>query len=421
MPTRVAFLAVSLAIVLLPWLLWRLPALRRVAPLAVVQIVAGVVLGPSLFGRLLPGLHTAVFTPPVLGLLDGAANLGVLLYVFVTGLHLDPALIRSDGRRLGTVALASVMAPFALGLGAGWCMLAAVPGAPGPAGTPASFLAAVAICIAVTALPVLAAILREMGTIGGRLGQVGLAVAALNDAALWLMLAVLLAASGHGTAGVVGVKLALSVGWAVLMLTVVRTGLRRLNTVSAPAVLVAGVALALLSAGVSEALGTGYLIGAFLAGIVMPPGARAHLIERLELVTATVLLPFFFMSTGLKATIDPTAGAFLLPLLLATAATIAGKLLGALPARRLGFTWREVLAIGAMLQTKGLMEVVVLAVLTDAGLMGGQVFSAMVAMAVICTVVTAPALRWLAKGQPKLTPVVLAPQSITPTRSSAAG
>lgn len=400
MSTRIAFLAISFGIVLLPWLVWRVPGVRRFAPLAVVQIVAGVMLGPSLFGRLLPGLHATVFTPPVLGLLDGAANLGVLLYVFVTGLHLDPASIRGDARRLGAVAASSVAAPFALGLLAGWWMLAAVPGAVGPAGSPASFVATVAICTSVTALPVLAAILREMGTIGTRLGQTGLAVAALNDAALWLMLAMVLAVAGHGAAPVVAVKLALAIGWAGVMLVVIRPRLARMADAPASGMLVGGVALAILSAAISEALGTGYLIGAFLAGLVIPQAARAVLIERLELVTATVLLPFFFMSTGLKAAIDPGAGRFLLPFALATAATVAGKLVGALPSRRLGFSWAETAAMGAMLQTKGLMEVVVLAVLTDAGLISGQIFSAMVAMAVACTVVTAPALRWLARDRP---------------------
>ncbi len=392
MPTRVAFLGVSLVIVLVPWLVWRMPAVRRVAPLAVVQIVTGVVLGPSLFGRMAPGLHAAVFAPPVLGLLDGAANLGVLMYVFVTGLHVDPAPIRGESRRLGLLAAGSVVSPLVLGALAGWWILSAVPGAAGAAGNPAGFVAAIAICTSVTALPVLAAILREKGMIGSRLGQAGLAVAALNDAALWLMLAVLLAVSGHGAADTLLIKLALSLCWAAAMLGVIRPRLRWLDGAAPATMLVMGVALALVSAAISEALGTGYLIGAFLAGIVMPAATRVALVERLELVTAAVLLPFFFMATGLRATIDPAAGSFLLPLALVTVATVAGKLAGALPARRLGYSWTETVALGAMLQTKGLMEVVVLAVLTDAGLISTHIFSAMVAMAVICTVTTAPAL-----------------------------
>jgi Kef-type K+ transport system membrane component KefB len=126
----------------------------------------------------------------------------------------------------------------------------------------------------------------------------------------------------------------------------------------------------------------------------MPATCRPALLDRLEMVTATVLLPFFFMSTGLKALIEPGSASFLGLLAVAVAATVAGKLAGtALPARRAGFSWPESLALGAMMQTKGLMEVVVLAILNQAGLIGSRVFSGMVAMAVICTVVAAPAVR----------------------------
>ena len=395
MSTKVSLLGISLAIVLLPWLLWRLAPVRWVAPLAVVQILVGVALGPSGLGQAAPEWHVQLFTRPVLAALDGVASLGVLLYVLVTGLHLNSALLRREARRLGPLALGSVALPLLLGLGAGAWMLGAVPGAMGPLGSQPGFVVAVGICVAVTALPVLAAILQEMGLLHGRLGQTGLALAALNDAALWVMLALLLALAGtaDATAGLLHLGAA-ALGFA-LLLGVVRPLLARLAGAAEQALLVLGVALALVSAAVSEALGTGYLIGAFVAGAVMPAACRAPLIARLEVVTATVLLPFFFMATGLKALIEPGSASFLAVLLVAVAATVAGKLLGTgLPALALGYGRAESLALGVMMQTKGLMEVVVLSVLHDAGLIGGQIFSAMVAMAVICTVVTAPALRW---------------------------
>jgi len=392
--TKVSLLAISLAIVLLPWLLWRVGAVRRAAPLAVVQILVGVVLGPSCAGQVAPELHAALFTRPVLAALDGVSSLGVLLYVFVTALHLDMAALRRDGRGLGSIALGSVLAPLLLGAGAGAWMLHGVPGALGPLGSGPAFVAAVAICVAVTALPVLAAILQEMGLLGARIGQTALALAALNDAALWVMLAVLLAFAGsHG--GLAGVLMLLAaLAWFGLLAVVVRPWLARLAGAGDQAALVAGVALAILSAGVSEAMGTGFLIGAFVAGAVMPAGCRAALLGRLEMVTATVLLPFFFMSTGLKAVIEPGSASFLGLLAVAVAATVIGKMAGtALPARRAGFTWPESLSLGAMMQTKGLMEVVVLTTLHDAGLIGVPIFSGMVAMAVVCTVLTAPAVR----------------------------
>lgn len=394
MHTKVSLLAISLVIVLLPWLLWRVRLVRRVAPLAVVQILVGVALGPSGLGQVAPEWHAALFARPVLAALDGVASLGVLLYVFVTGLHLDTATLRQDGRRLGPIAAGSVVVPMLLGLGAGAWMLQAVPGAVGPLGSRAGFVIAAAICIAVTALPVLAAVLQEMGLLRARIGQTALALAALNDAALWVMLALLLALAGteDGLAGML--CLGAAVLWFGLLLLVVRPLVARLAGAGDQALLVVGVALATLSAAVSEGLGTGYLIGAFVAGAIMPDACRSALLARLETVTATVLLPFFFMSTGLKALIEPGSASFLGLLAVAVAATVAGKLLGtALPARRLGYSWAESLTLGAMMQTKGLMEVVVLAVLHDAGLIGGQIFSAMVAMAVVCTVITAPAVR----------------------------
>jgi Kef-type K+ transport system membrane component KefB len=398
--TKASFLLISFLIVILPWLLWQFRPVRRVAPLAVVQIMAGVVLGPSCFGLLAPEIHGALFTKPVLSLLDGVAGIGVLLYVFATGLHLDTAALRRDTRRLGLLAVGSISVPLLLGLGAGLWMLANVPGALGTSDTQAGFLAAVAICIAVTALPVLAAILGEMGLLPTRLGQQGLAVAALNDAALWLMLAVLLPLTASGGTASPLVHLGLSVLWFAVLAMILRPLLLRFTNLSDKSVLVIGTALAILSSSISEALGTGYLIGAFGAGAAMPAAWRAPILARLEMLTATVLLPFFFMSTGLKALIDPGSSSFLAVLVLATGATIIGKVVGtAATARFVGFDWRQSLSLGVMMQTKGLMEVVVLAVLNDAGLIGREIFSAMVAMAVICTLVTAPMLRALSAKQ----------------------
>ena len=393
MSAKISFLAVASVVVLLPWLLWRIGIVRRIAPLAVVQILIGVVLGPSCLGQLAPEFHALLFTRPVLAMLDGVASLGVLLFVFVTGSHLNVMSLRHDGQRLGMIALGSVSVPLVLGLGAGWWMLRSVPGAIGPSGDSTAFIAALAICIAVTALPVLAAILREMGLLRSRLGQIALALAALNDAALWVMLAILLAFAGNAWAAGL-----LSIGGAAVLFALLLLAIRPLLTHLAKAgdqtMLVICISLAILTACLSEALGTGYLFGAFVVGAIIPASCRTVLLDRLELVTGTVLLPFFFMSTGLKTMIDLGSASFVNILSVAVLATVIGKLIGtSLPARMFGFSWPDSLSLGAMMQTKGLMEVVVLAVLHDSGLLGGQIFSAMVAMAIICTAVTAPAVR----------------------------
>ena len=226
-------------------------------------------------------------------------------------------------------------------------------------------------------------------------------LAASNDAALWVMLAVLLALAGTGGAGGL-LRLDAAALWFGTLVGAVRPRLARLAGAGDQALLAVGLSLGILSACVSEALGTGYLIGAFAASAAMPAVSRAALLARLELVTATVLLPFFFMATGLKALIEPGSVSFLGLTALAVAATVAGKLAGtALPARRLGYTWADSLSLGTMMQTKGLMEVV-LSVLHEAGLIGGQILSAMVAMAVVCTVVTAPAMRRTPRSRSRL-------------------
>ncbi|GGG31377.1 sodium/hydrogen exchanger [Caldovatus sediminis] len=396
--SRVPLLAIAAALVLVPWLLWRLRGVRRAAPLAVVQIMVGVALGPSLLGRAAPEFHAAVFTPEVLAALQGVANVGAMLYVLVAGMHLDPQALRGQARRLAAPALGSFLLPFGLGMGLGVWMAEAVPGAVGPRGDGLGFAAAIGACVACTALPVLAAILREAEWTGTRLGQVSLALAALNDAALWLVLAVVLALSAGRGAGALS-TLALALAWGGALVWLVRPLLARLEAAGAGRddggrMLVAAVAAALASGAAAEAIGIGYIVGGFAAGTVMPRGSRAALLARLEPAAAIVLLPFFFMATGLKALIEPDSAAFLAVFAAATAATVAGKVAGAaLPARAAGERWSFALALGALLQAKGLMEVVVLAVLLDAGLIGRTAFSALVAMAIVCTLAAAPLAR----------------------------
>ncbi len=405
MTARIAFLLVTLAMVVGPWLISRIDIVRRIAPLAVLQILAGVLLGPSGLGRVAPAAYAALFPPEVLGSLSGLSTVGVLLYVLVSGLHLDGAGLRSALRRLGPPIVGSIAAPFMLGLGAGWWMLWHVPGALGSRADAPAFVVAIAICIAVTALPVLAAVLREMELITTPLGQAALLIAATNDVALWLMMAVLLAlARGSLIAGFA--TLAAAAVWFSLMLAVVRPGLALIaRRFGSDAMLVVVTAAAISSAVIADAIGIGYIIGAFTAGAIVPDAVRASLITRIEPLAASVLLPFFFVVTGLRAFIDPASGVFAGILAVTTAATITGKVAGtAIPARLTGTPWREALALGCLMQTKGLMEVLVLAILADAGVIGHTVFSALVAMAVVCTVISAPATRLALRMCPIVAP-----------------
>jgi len=401
MSSKVGLLVLAALLVLLPWALWRVEALRRAAPLAVIQIMAGIALGPSLFGRVAPEWHGAIFTAPVLASLQGLSTIGVLLFVFVSGMHLDLGQLRGRLRGFAGMAIGSFAVPAILGAALGFWVALAVPNALGTRGSMAGFVVAFAICIAVTALPVLAAILKELGLIGTRLGQTSLALAAMNDAALWLVLAVLLTLVAEDGAGLAGIALE-CLAWGAALVFLIRPAAAWVARAESRRhwLLPLGVATMLAAAASAEAIGIGYIIGGFAAGLVIPAAAREALVREVEPLTVTLLLPFFFMSSGLKAMVDPASASFVALTLLATGATIAGKLAGVvLPARQAGWSWRDAAAMGTLMQTKGLMEVVVLAVLYDAGLMGNTVFSALVVMAVICTLITAPVTRALVLRQ----------------------
>jgi Kef-type K+ transport system membrane component KefB len=376
-----------------PPLLHSFSPMRRVAPLAVVQILVGLALGPSGLGRI-----TSLASPELSPLFGGLSTIGVTLFVFSTGMHLDLHAMRRGARGLVAISIGSIAGPLLLGLAAGTLMLRLAPGAAGPNGTNMTFAFAMAVCIAVTALPVLAAILKDLDLISGRLGQTALLIAAINDLALWVLLTMLLVAGSHHQTPVLVVVAAT---WFIAIAMAAGRVFAHPVLSCPQRTLLAAVSLAIASAGVSEACGTGYLAGAFVAGLVIPRERRALLLATLEGPVAVVLLPFFFVSTGLKVDFQPFSGSFLSVLLLALPAAILGKLAGTcLPARSAGFGWGDSLALGSMLQAKGLMELVVLSMLRNSGLIDGSAFSAMVCMAIICTVATTPAVRLFRNVEP---------------------
>ena len=408
------FLIQALLLIAGPFLLWRLGGGRHIAPMVVIQILFGVALGPSLFGRLAPDLWGVLFAPAALAPLSGLALMAVVFFAFLTGLHLDPADFRGRGSAFATVALSSMIVPTLLGGALGWWLAGAYPEMTGTHATPGLFAAAFGICVGVTALPVLGAILREMGLLGDRVGRLALGYAAVNDALLWLLITGVLAwASAEGLAGgPVGGQAGGGGGWAVVQagllgfayvgvtVLAVRPLLDRLLERVAPdgrmgdtAVVVTCVTL-LSSAAVTELIGLHYILGAFVAGTAMPRRFAAAILDRLEHFSTLILLPFFFTLTGLKVNLTLDDPAQWTVFALATLATLAGKMAGTtLPARLTGESWPDALRLGTLMPCKGLMEVIVLTVLLEAGVLSGACFSAMVLMAVAVTALTQPMTR----------------------------
>jgi Kef-type K+ transport system membrane component KefB len=269
---------------------------------------------------------------------------------------------------------------------------------------PWGFILPMAIALSVTALPVLGAILREMGLVHQPIGQWSLGLAAINDAVLWLMVSGILAGTGAGHVGILDMPPLLTLGAGLLYLAGMWVGVRpllarvfqgeRAGHHAESGVLVAVTAFAVLSAVATEVLGLHYLLGAFVAGAVLPGPIRALVLERIEHVTVLLLTPFFFLSIGLRVTLDFSSHAFVGVFILATVAAIAGKFVGtALPARGQGLSWRESLALGALMQSKGMMELAVLSIFVGAGLMSDTVFSALTAMTLVTTTLAMPLTR----------------------------
>ncbi|MCR6631001.1 MAG: cation:proton antiporter [Magnetospirillum sp.] len=394
MPPVALFLVHAGLVIGLPFALWRLGRLRRWVPLVVMQIAVGLALGPSGLGRAAPDLWAVAFPAPALAALNGLVWLGLCYFAFATGLHFDLTEIRGRGRAFATNAAATFVVPTLAGCAVAMLLLRLAPQAAGAAAPPWAFVAGVGIAVGVTALPVLAAILREMGESGTRLGTEALGCAAVNDAALWLGVAALLALVQGGSAWQVAGVLGAAVAFALVLGLVVRPLLARLlrhaeGKVSEREVVVLSVGL-LASALATEVMGLHAVIGAFAFGAVVSKPLARDLLAKFESFLMVVLLPFFFIVTGLKTQLGGLSGAWEV-FALTTVVSVAAKLASAaLPARLQGWAWRDALALGALVGCKGLMELVVLTLLLDKGIISPAGFSGMVLMALVTTALARP-------------------------------
>jgi len=387
-------------------------------PQVIGEMAAGLALGPSLLGVVSPEGVAWLFPVDSLAPLSALSQLGVLLYMFAVGLRLDLTLLRDRARAAVFTSHASIAVPFALGAALSPWLHASL----APPGVPllpfALFLGA---AMSVTAFPVLARILTERNLLGTRVGSVAIASAAVDDVTAWCILAAVVAVAradaGPSTAGWQFAMTILSSGvYVTLMVTVGRrllAGLERelaRRGVRMNAQLVsAAIIVALASAWVTESLGIHALFGAFLAGTIMPragvngaPGVAVQIADRVEDVVGAVLLPVFFALTGLRTSIGLLDNPGLLGVaVLILIVAVSGKLGGSAVAARLaGMTWRDALAVGALMNTRGLMELVILNVGLEIGVITPTLFAMMVLMALTTTMMTSPLLRALLQREP---------------------
>jgi len=359
-------------------------------PSVIGEIVAGLLLGPSFFGWIAPISYARLFPSASLPVLNELSQIGLVLFMFLVGLHLDLSEVYALRRAAGLAGLLSIVVPFGLGLALARPLHVLAPSAP-----MLPFTLLIAVSMSITAFPVLARILTDQNLTATTLGNVAIACAAFNDALAWSFLAWIVAISRSAEASAFRPFVILTIYLAV-MFALVRPALRWLTTrFKSSDELWAMLIFVCLSSWLTELAGFHALFGAFLAGVVWPRGnaSRDTVAARVEPLAMTMLLPLFFSYTGLRTNIGALGTNLGLTALVISLA-IAGKVGGAFMGAKIsGFDTRNSLALGCLLNTRGLVELIVLNVGLDLGILSPPLFSMMVIMALVTTVVTTPALK----------------------------
>ncbi|MBC8115590.1 MAG: cation:proton antiporter [Candidatus Saccharimonas sp.] len=382
-------------------------ARRMGQPQVVAEMVAGVILGPSIFGLLLPETQQYFFPKESKVILFAVCQVGIALYMFLVGLEFRTDLFQLRLRSAASISIAGMLIPFVLGVAiALWLVQSS-----GEFFTErvkpfegALFLGA-AMCI--TAFPVLARIIVERGLAGTTLGTLSLAAGAMDDAAAWCLLAVVLA-SFESNLMIAVLTIGGSVAYALLTLTVVRWGLKPLGRMAeregkvTPGMVSFALMLMMLGSWMTDAIGIHAVFGAFILGCAMPRGLFAReMTKQVEPLATGLLVPVFFTYSGLNTRLDlmATPNLWFVATVILLAACL-GKVGGCWAAARLnGEDHRTSLAVGALMNARGLMELIILNIGLERGLITPELFSIMVVMAIVTTLMASPLLEWLYWGR----------------------
>lgn len=371
-------------------------------PTVIGEIAAGILLGPSLVGWLFPSFSEFVFPKASLGNLQFLSQIGLILFMFIIGMELDLKALRKTAKDAIVISHASIAFSYFLGVSLAYFLYENY--APDTVGfTP--FALFMGIAMSISAFPVLARIVHERGLTRTPLGITVIACAAADDLAAWCILAVVIAIAKAGTVGGALMTVFFAVAYIFIMLYALRPFLERianryfaLETLSKPIIAII-FGIMLVSAYIAEVIGIHALYGAFLAGVIMPSQQefRHILTNKIEDVSLVLLLPLFFVITGIRTEIGllNTPNLWILCGII-IAVAVCGKFLGStITARLTGQTWENAFTIGALMNTRGLMELVVLNIGYDLGILTPSVFAMMVLMALSTTFMTAPALNFI--------------------------
>jgi Kef-type K+ transport system membrane component KefB len=369
-------------------------------PFVIAEIIAGIALGPSLLGLLSPRAMATLFPAHSFPILKMLGHVGLILFMFLVGLEFDPRLLKKRARASVFISYASIVLPFGLGAAVATTLW------PNYSAANVGFLPFVlflGVGMSVTAFPVLARILSERQLLSSRVGAIALACAAVDDVTAWCLLAFTVAvARAKGLSDALWTS-GFTLLFVLAMFGVVRPLLQRFGKRITdrhgltPTVQAGILILLIVSSAITEVIGIHALIGAFVFGVIVPKGIARALAEKFESVAVVLLLPLFFAYSGLRTQI----GLLNQPEYCLTAATLiliatVGKFGGgALAARFSGLRWQEASAIGILMNTRGLMELVVLNIGMDMGIISPTLFTMMVLMAIVTTVATVPILGWV--------------------------
>jgi Kef-type K+ transport system membrane component KefB len=377
-------------------------------PPVIGEIIAGIVLGPSVLGHLAPGVASYVLPASIAPFLNVIAQVGVILYMFLVGLELDPKLLRNRGHATIAISHASILAPFLMGAVLAVFLY--------PAFSPhsvsfTSFSLFIGVAMSITAFPVLARILTDRGIHKTRMGAIALTCAAVDDVTAWCLLALVVSVVQARTSGAVSTIL-MALAFIAAMAVVARPAMVRLTLLYGNRGLTQGLMAAifvalLLSALTTDLIGIHAIFGAFALGVIIPHDSSLarELTDRLEDLVIVLLLPAFFAFTGLRTQIGLVSGFdqwMVCALIVAVAS--AGKFGGgAIAAHLTGLGWRDSAALGVLMNTRGLMELIVLNIGYDLKVIPPVLFAMLVIMALVTTFATTPMLHFIAPKEEFLT------------------
>jgi len=374
-------------------------------PAVIGEIFAGIILGPSILGSYFPGVTDFLFPAASLGTLNFLSQIGLILFMFIIGMELD---LKSAGKQAYdavVISHAGIIIPFTLGMGLAYFIYKDY----APATTSfLSFALFMGIAMGITAFPVLARILQEKNLIRTKLGVTALTCAAADDITAWCVLAAVIALVKSGSSLSVFYTIALALIYVLIMIKVVRPALLRLEHLynyrenMRSAIVAILFVMLISSAYTASVIGINTLFGAFIAGIIMPPSLsfREIIADKIEDVSIILLLPLFFVITGLKTQMGLlNEGHLWVVFGLMLLVAVIGKFGGiTLAAKVVGQSWRDSLSIGVLMNTRGLMQLIVLNIGYDLGILSPEIFAMMVLMALVTTFMTGPALdliHWL--------------------------